>query len=179
MTKFFLHFFPLFTIFLGCLAVVLLVQYMRSIRKKAHPVVMIMIVLTMLLSVPYQAAFAAMVARVLGPFAGAQGTVAGARTQSIVLCSRLEGFEADIAETLLAPGRPYFEYWGHEACWLPLSLYPHFAFRRKAFAGRHPWWGDLLERERRHGRDIDTQRIDTLRQAGAEAQHEKAAIESR
>lgn len=38
---------------------------------------------------------------------------------------------------------------------------------------------DLLEREHRHGRDIDTQRIDTLRQAGAEVQHEKAAIESR
>ena len=34
---------------------------MRPIRKKAQPVALIMIILTMLLSVPYQAAFAAMV----------------------------------------------------------------------------------------------------------------------
>jgi len=34
---------------------------MRQVRKKAQPVALIMIILTMLLSVPYQAAFAAMV----------------------------------------------------------------------------------------------------------------------
>jgi hypothetical protein len=34
---------------------------MRPIRKKAQPVALIMIILTLLLSVPYQAAFAAMV----------------------------------------------------------------------------------------------------------------------
>jgi len=34
---------------------------MRPFRKKAQPVAVIMIILTMLLSVPYQAAFAAMV----------------------------------------------------------------------------------------------------------------------
>ncbi|CAB1078295.1 hypothetical protein D1AOALGA4SA_6049 [Olavius algarvensis Delta 1 endosymbiont] len=34
---------------------------MHQIRKKAHPVALLMIVLTMLLSVPYQAAFAALV----------------------------------------------------------------------------------------------------------------------
>ena len=34
---------------------------MHQIRKKAHPVALLMIILTMLLSVPYQAAFAALV----------------------------------------------------------------------------------------------------------------------
>jgi len=34
---------------------------MHQIRRKAHPVALLMIVLTMLLSVPYQAAFAALV----------------------------------------------------------------------------------------------------------------------
>jgi len=34
---------------------------MHQIRKQAHPVALLMIVLTMLLSVPYQAAFAALV----------------------------------------------------------------------------------------------------------------------
>lgn len=38
---------------------------------------------------------------------------------------------------------------------------------------------DLLERERRHGRDIESQRIDMLQQARVDAQQEKAAIESR
>jgi len=70
-------------------------------------------------------------------------SIAGARSHAIVLLSRLEGFEPSFAEELLAPGAALFEYWGHEACWLPLELYPTFAFRRKAFRA-HPWWGDVL-----------------------------------
>ncbi|MCH9673505.1 MAG: winged helix DNA-binding domain-containing protein [Gammaproteobacteria bacterium] len=74
--------------------------------------------------------------------------IAGARTQSIVLASRLDGFQAPMAETLLAPGEPLFEYWGHEACWLPMSLYPSFQFRREEFAV-HPWHGDVLGQHRK------------------------------
>lgn len=74
-------------------------------------------------------------------------SVAGARTQGIVLASRLEGLDASVAETLLQPGAPYFEYWGHEACWLPMDLYPAFEFRRIQFRS-HPWWGDLLGEHR-------------------------------
>ncbi|MEM7251633.1 MAG: crosslink repair DNA glycosylase YcaQ family protein [Pseudomonadota bacterium] len=74
--------------------------------------------------------------------------ITGARTHSIVLASRLEGFQAPVAETLLAPGEPLFEYWGHEACWLPMSLYPHFQFRRDAFRV-HPWYGDVLGEHRK------------------------------
>lgn len=70
-------------------------------------------------------------------------SVAGARSHALVLLSRLPGFPADLAEELLQPGEPLFEYWGHEASWLPLELYPVFAFRRRAFRV-HPWWGDLL-----------------------------------
>jgi uncharacterized protein YcaQ len=69
--------------------------------------------------------------------------VAGARTHSIVLASRLENFHASLGEELLTPGEPLFEYWGHEACWMPMALYPCFAFRRRDFKV-HPWWGDLL-----------------------------------
>ena len=69
--------------------------------------------------------------------------VSGARTHSIVLASRLDGLEASLGETLLTPGAPLFEYWGHEACWLPLSLYPCFAWRREEYRV-HPWWGDVL-----------------------------------
>lgn len=69
--------------------------------------------------------------------------VAGARSHAIVLLSRLKRFEPSLAEELLRPGEPLFEYWGHEASWLPLELYPVLAFRRRAFR-RHPWWGDLI-----------------------------------
>ncbi len=69
--------------------------------------------------------------------------VAGARSHAIVLLSRLEGFDPALAEDLLKPGEPLFEYWGHEASWMPLERYPLFEFRRQAFR-RHPWWGDLI-----------------------------------
>jgi uncharacterized protein YcaQ len=70
-------------------------------------------------------------------------SIAGARSHAIVLLSRLEGFDPELAEALLRPREPLFEYWGHEASWLPIELYPVFEFRRKAFC-RHPWWGDLI-----------------------------------
>lgn len=70
-------------------------------------------------------------------------SVAGARSHTIVLLSRLEGLDAAVGEGLLRPGAPLFEYWGHEASWIPLSLYPAFEFRRREFR-HHPWWGDLV-----------------------------------
>ncbi len=79
--------------------------------------------------------------------------VSGARTHCIVLASRLPGLNAALVETLLAPGVPLFEYWGHEACWLPLSLYPCFAWRRKQYRV-HPWCGDVLREHRRLARSI-------------------------
>ena len=79
--------------------------------------------------------------------------VSGARSHCIVLASRLPGLDAALAETLLAPGAPLFEYWGHEACWLPLALYPCFAWRRKQYR-EHPWCGDVLREHRRLARSI-------------------------
>jgi len=73
--------------------------------------------------------------------------VTGARSHAIVLGSRLEGYGAAAAESLLVPGGALFEYWGHEASWIPLSLYPAFAFRRREYR-LHPWWGDVLGEHR-------------------------------
>jgi uncharacterized protein YcaQ len=70
-------------------------------------------------------------------------SVAGARSHTIVLLSRLEGLDPTVGEELLRPGAPLFEYWGHEASWIPMSLYPAFEFRRREFR-HHPWWGDLV-----------------------------------
>jgi uncharacterized protein YcaQ len=69
-------------------------------------------------------------------------SIAGARSHAIVLLSRLEGLGPELPESLLQPDRPLFEYWGHEASWIPIELYPVFEFRRRAFR-KHPWWGDL------------------------------------
>lgn len=70
-------------------------------------------------------------------------SIAGARSHSIVLLSRLEGLHPGLPEELLQPGQPLFEYWGHEASWMPLELYPAFGFRRRALR-HHPWWGDIV-----------------------------------
>jgi uncharacterized protein YcaQ len=70
-------------------------------------------------------------------------SIAGARSHSLVLHSRLDGFEPAFGEELLQPGEPIFEYWGHEASWLPIELYPVMGFRRRQYC-HHPWWGDLV-----------------------------------
>jgi uncharacterized protein len=80
-------------------------------------------------------------------------SVAGARSHSIVLLSRLEGLDGRLPEELLQPGEPLFEYWGHEASWLPLDLYPVFAFRRREFSA-HPWWGDLVGQHPERSREL-------------------------
>jgi uncharacterized protein YcaQ len=70
-------------------------------------------------------------------------SVAGARSHAIVLLSRLAGLDPRVGEALLRPGAPLFEYWGHEASWIPLALYPALEFRRREFR-HHPWWGDIV-----------------------------------
>ena len=80
--------------------------------------------------------------------------VAGARSHALVLLARLEGLDASWCEQLLRPGGPFFEYWGHEASWMPLDLYPTFEFRRRQFSRRSPWWGDLMEANTRLANEI-------------------------
>jgi uncharacterized protein YcaQ len=80
-------------------------------------------------------------------------SIAGARTHAIVLLSRLAGLDPSLPEELLRPGEPLFEYWGHEASWLPIELYPLFEFRRREFR-RHPWWGDLVGQHPRVAEDL-------------------------
>lgn len=80
-------------------------------------------------------------------------SVAGARSHVLVLLSRLPGFDPALGEDLLRPGEPLFEHWGHEVCWMPLSLYPALAFRRRHYRD-HPWWGNILRTWPDLARDI-------------------------
>ena len=70
-------------------------------------------------------------------------SIAGARSHALVLMSRLDGFNPELGERLLRPEQPLFEYWGHEASWIPMELYGALEFRRREFC-HHPWWGDVI-----------------------------------
>lgn len=80
-------------------------------------------------------------------------SVAGARSHALVLLSRLSNFPPPLAEELLVPGAPLFEYWGHEACWIPIDLYPVFGFRRAGLR-RSDWWKRMVDGRHALARDI-------------------------
>ncbi|HSN54088.1 MAG TPA: crosslink repair DNA glycosylase YcaQ family protein [Candidatus Sulfomarinibacteraceae bacterium] len=73
--------------------------------------------------------------------------VAGARTHGLVLMSRLKGLDPSLAEELLQPGEPIFEYLGHEACWHPMQDWPLWGFRRRELRDR-PRWGRFVAEHR-------------------------------
>ena len=58
------------------------------------------------------------------------------RAHRITLTSRIGSYHESELRALLASGR-VFEYWAHEACLLPIELWPHF--RRTMEGGGH--WG--------------------------------------
>lgn len=80
-------------------------------------------------------------------------SIAGARSHALVLLSRLNGFDPQLAEQLLQPGQPLFEYWGHEACWMPMDLYPLFEFRRRGLR-RSKYWKHWMTGRTALARDI-------------------------
>ncbi len=85
--------------------------------------------------------------------------VTGARTQGLVLMSRLDGLDPSLAEDLLQPGEPLFEYLGHEACWQPMEDWPLFAFRRRELRDA-PRWGEFVAEHRDVAAEI-LRRIET------------------
>jgi uncharacterized protein YcaQ len=58
------------------------------------------------------------------------------RAHRLTLTSRIGAYDEVELRPLLVSGR-VFEYWGHEACLLPVELWPHF--RRTMEGGGH--WG--------------------------------------
>jgi uncharacterized protein len=64
-----------------------------------------------------------------------------ARTHDIVPFSRIGPYPlADMYRAIYTERRG-FEYWGHEASWLPIDLYRHFDFKREWFRVREGWRG--------------------------------------
>ena len=89
-------------------------------------------------------------------------SIAGARSHALVLLSRLGGMDPRVGEELLRPGEPLFEYWGHEASWMPMDLYPHLAWRRRSFFDEHPWFGKIMHKHR----DLTERILDRVRTDG-------------
>lgn len=68
-----------------------------------------------------------------------------ARSQYLVLWSRLGQYDPRWLDELLYPDRVVFEYWAHAASIIPLELYPYFRRRMREYRVRHRWHHDWLE----------------------------------
>lgn len=67
------------------------------------------------------------------------------RTQYLPLYSRLGPYPAKILETLAYQKRELFEYWGHEASFLPVNTQPLFRWRMARAAEGAGIWGGIAQ----------------------------------
>ena len=72
------------------------------------------------------------------------------RAHHHTLWTRLSEYEPSMLDELQSVDRRIFEYWGHEASWIPLELYPAFEFRRREFRRRCPSASRRADRRWRH-----------------------------
>jgi uncharacterized protein YcaQ len=82
------------------------------------------------------------------------------RAHRLTLTSRIGAFEETEVQRLLTSGR-IFEYWAHEACLLPVELWPHF--RRTMDADGH--WG-VHDRALREHADLVEPVLERIRAEG-------------
>ncbi|HEY2208294.1 MAG TPA: crosslink repair DNA glycosylase YcaQ family protein [Gaiellaceae bacterium] len=82
------------------------------------------------------------------------------RAHRLTLTSRVGAYDESELKTLLASGR-VFEYWAHEACLLPVELWPHF--RRTMEGGGH--WG-FHDRALREHADLVEPVLERIRAEG-------------
>jgi uncharacterized protein YcaQ len=82
------------------------------------------------------------------------------RAHRLTLSSRVGAYDEAEVQRLLATGR-VFEYWAHEACLLPVELWPHF--RRTMDGDGH--WG-IHDRALREHADLVEPVLERIRDAG-------------
>jgi uncharacterized protein YcaQ len=83
-----------------------------------------------------------------------------ARTQYLVGFARVGTFEADSLLALTGPGRPWFEYWGHAASIMPVSMHPLFRWRMSQWRGNPT--GTLPQRRRAAWHEAHATYIDAV-----------------
>lgn len=64
-----------------------------------------------------------------------------ARSHELVPYARLGAVGREAVEAAYWGHGRTFEYWSHAACILPVSVFPYFAFRRRALAPKRERWG--------------------------------------
>jgi uncharacterized protein YcaQ len=82
------------------------------------------------------------------------------RAHRLTLSSRIGAYDESELQALLASGR-VFEYWAHEACLLPIELWPHF---RRTMDGDAHW--QFHERARVEHRDLFEPVLERIRAEG-------------
>ena len=82
------------------------------------------------------------------------------RAHRLTLTSRIGAYDETALQGLIAGGR-VFEYWAHEACLLPVELWPHF--RRTMDGGGH--WG-IHDRAMRDHADLVEPVLERIRAEG-------------
>ncbi|WP_436786802.1 winged helix-turn-helix domain-containing protein [Yinghuangia sp. YIM S10712] len=70
-----------------------------------------------------------------------------ARSHELVPYARLGAVGRAAVEDAYWAGDAAFEYWSHAACVLPLSSWPHFAFRRRHFRSLGHVWGQHVSED--------------------------------
>jgi uncharacterized protein len=66
------------------------------------------------------------------------------RSQYLPLFSRLGPYSAPILETMAYRRRELFEYWGHEASFLPMALQPLLRWRMERYASGEAGWSGMI-----------------------------------
>jgi uncharacterized protein YcaQ len=69
------------------------------------------------------------------------------RPQFLVPFSRLGAFDTQLLRKLSGPDGALFEYWGHAASLLPVSLYPQLRWRMAAFRSAKPTKPHMVRRQ--------------------------------
>jgi uncharacterized protein YcaQ len=82
------------------------------------------------------------------------------RAHRLTLSSRIGAFEEPVVTELLAAGR-IFEYWAHEACFMPIELWPHF---RRTMDGNGRW--GVHDRALREHADLVEPVVERIRAEG-------------
>ncbi|MDI2131436.1 winged helix-turn-helix domain-containing protein [Yinghuangia seranimata] len=83
-----------------------------------------------------------------------------ARSHELVPYARLGAIGRSAIEDAYWSGDDAFEYWSHAACVLPMSAWPHFAFRRRHYRKRGRLWGGHPVSDEAHATVLDRLRAE-------------------
>ncbi|SSC25008.1 Protein of unknown function DUF1006, partial [Klenkia terrae] len=85
------------------------------------------------------------------------------RSHYLPAFSRLGAYPRELLDRLHAPRHDVFEYWAHEASYLPVRLHPHLRWRMAA-AEQHAW-GSMLRVQRERPQYV-SELLDRVRETG-------------